>query len=153
MERTIIPPLVVFRWSLAVENSKLGAVRYALRVPVCPHTRYDDLMILVRPILFLLATVPDSNNVIPRPVNRIDEIFYATIVSQPSHHPHFIIITVFEETIRNLLITGLADDELFGVCLEPEVFHPKDSLLRILDGVFQSEPANTGNPIQALRRG
>ena len=115
MERPIIPPLVVFCWSLDVEDNRLGTVCHTLRVSVCPHTRSDDLMILVRPILFLFATVPDSNGVIPYPVNRIDEIFYATAVSQPSHHPQFIVITVFEETIRDLLITGLAGDELFGV--------------------------------------
>ena len=98
-------------------------------------------------------TVLDLNGVIPRPINHIDEIFYATTVSQPSHHPQFIIITVFEETICNLLVTGLADGELFGVCLEPERLHSDDSLLRIPNDVFKSEPDNTGDAIQALRRG
>ena len=87
------------------------------------------------------------NGVIPRPINRIDEIFYATTVSQPSHHPQFIIITVFEETIRDLLVTGLADGELFGVRLEPDKVHPQDSLLHIPDDVFECEPENTGDAI------
>ena len=52
---------------------------------------------------------------------------------------------MFEETIRNLLITGLADGVLFGVRLEPEGLHPEDSLLRISNNVFDSEPDNTGD--------
>ena len=60
---------------------------------------------------------------------------------------------MFEETIRDLLVTGLADGELSGVCLEPERLHPQDSLLRIPDDVFESEAGNTGDAIQALWRG
>ena len=59
---------------------------------------------------------------------------------------------MFEETICDLLITGLADDALFGVRLEPEVFHPKDSLLHIPEDVFESDPDNTGDVVQALWR-
>ena len=58
MERPVIPPLIVFRWTLAVEDSMLGTVRHALKVSVIPHTRSDDLMVLVRHIIFLLATIP-----------------------------------------------------------------------------------------------
>ena len=47
MERHNIPPLVVFRWNLAFEDNMLRTVCHALRVAVCPHTRSDDLMILV----------------------------------------------------------------------------------------------------------
>ena len=61
-------------------------------------------------------------------------------------------ITVFEEAIPNLLITGLADGVLFGVRLEPERLHPGDSLLCIPNNVIESEPDNTGNVIQALQR-
>ena len=50
------------------------------------------------------------------------------------------------------MITGLADGVLFGVRLEPERLHPEDSLLRIPNNVIESEPNNTGNVIQALRR-
>ena len=94
MERLNIPPLIVFCWNLAFENNRLGTVRHALRVTVFPHTRSDDLMIIVCPILASLVPnpVPDLNNVIPRPINHIDEIFYVTAVSQQSHHPQFIII-------------------------------------------------------------
>ena len=60
---------------------------------------------------------------------------------------------MFEETIRDLLVTGLADGVLFGVHLELEELHPKDSLLHIPDDVFESEPDNTGDAIQALQRG
>ena len=60
---------------------------------------------------------------------------------------------MFEDTIRDLLVTGLADGELFGVCLEPEGLHPDVSLLRIPNNVFESEPDNTGDAIHALRRG
>ena len=133
MDRHNIPPLVTFHWNLAFEDNRLGTVRHVLRVAVCPHTRSHDLMVLVRPILASLVPdpVPDLNVIIPRPINRIDKIFYATAVSQPSHHPQFIVITVFEETIRNLLVTGLADDGLFGVCLELERLHPQDSIVLI----------------------
>ena len=124
MERPIIPPLILLRWTLFVEDSMLGTVRHALKVSICPHTRSDDLLIVMRPILHHLATIPDSNGVILRPINRIDEMFYATTVSRPSHHPQFIVITIFEETIRDCLISELADDELFGVRLEPEIASP-----------------------------
>ena len=61
-------------------------------------------------------------------------------------------ITAFEEAIRDLLMTGLADGVLFGVRLEPERLHPKESIMRIPDDVIESEPKNTGSVIQALRR-
>ena len=51
------------------------------------------------------------------------------------------------------MVTGLADGVLFGVHLEPEGLHPEACLLCIPDDVFESEPDNTGNTIQALRRG
>ena len=51
------------------------------------------------------------------------------------------------------MIFGLADGILFGVRLEPEGLHPEDSLFRILDDIFESEPKNTGDVIQALQRG
>ena len=79
-------------------------------------------------------------------------MFYATAVSQPSHHPQFIVITVFEEAIRNPLKTGLVDSVLFGGRPELERLHPKDSLLYITDDVIESEPNNTGSVIQALQR-
>ena len=75
-------------------------------------------MVLVRPILaHHVAAFPDSNGIISCPIDRIDEIFYATSMSQSSHHPQFIIITVFEDTIRDHLVTELADGELFDVRL------------------------------------
>ena len=154
MERPSIPPLVVFWWNIVFEDDRLGTVCHALRVTICPYTRSEDLIILVRPIIAsLVATVSDSNGIIPCPINRIAEIFYTTTISQPSHHPRFIIITVFEETIHDLLVTGLAGGELFGVRPEPERVHPQDSLLRIPNDVFECEPKNTGDVIQALRRG
>ena len=115
-----------------------------MKVAVCPHARSDDLMVQVRPILVSLVPNPvsDSNGIIPRRVNRLDRIFYATTVSQPNHHPQFIVITLFEEAIRDLLITGLVDGVLFGVRLEPERLHPEDSLLCISDNVIESEPDN-----------
>ena len=101
-------------WSLAFEDDRLGTVRHALKVNICPYARADNLLVLVRPILTsLVSAAPDSNGVIPRRVNYLGEVFYATAVSQPSHHPQFIVITVFEEATRDLLITCLADGVLF----------------------------------------
>jgi len=151
MERPIIPHLILLRWTLFVEDSMVGTVRHSLEVSIYPHTRSEDLLIVMRPILHHLAIIPGSNGVIPCPVNRIDKMFYATAVSRPSHHPQFIVITVFEETIRDRLISELADDELFGVRLEPEILHPQDSVLRIPDDIFASEPDNSGDVIQNLR--
>ena len=83
MERHNIPPLIVFCLNLAFGDHRLGTVHYGLKVAVCPHTRSDDLMILVRPILASLVPdpFPDSNGIIPCRINRIDKIFYATAVS------------------------------------------------------------------------
>ena len=73
-------------------------------------------------------------------------------MSRPSHHPQFIIIiTVFEEAIRDWLISELADDELFGVRLDPKILYPQDSVLRIPDDIFASEPDNSDEVIQNLR--
>ena len=72
-------------------------------------------------------------------------------MSQPSHHCQLIVTTVFEEALRDLLITYLADGVLSGVRLELERLHPKDSLMCIPNNVIESEPDNTGNVIQALR--
>ena len=151
MAHPINPPLVLLRWTLCREDDMLGVCRYALKVKICPHTRADDLLVLLRPVIYLLATRPDSNGIISRPVKRIDEMFYATTVSHPSHHFQFIIITVFEEVIRDLLISELADEELFGVRLEPEKLRAQDSVLRIPDHIFRSEPDNDGDVILNLR--
>ena len=124
MDRPIVTPLVLVRWNLAGVNKALGTVRHAFKVTICPHTRFDDLLVVMRPILHLLAAAPGSNGVVPRPIHRVDEMFYATTVSRPSHHPQFIVITIFEETIRDCLISELADDELPGVRLEPEIASP-----------------------------
>ena len=61
-------------------------------------------------------------------------------------------ITVFEEAIHNLLITGLADGVMFGVRLELERLHSEDSILCIPNDIIELEPNNTGNVIQALQR-
>ena len=122
MERHVAPPLIVFRWNLAFDDHRLGAVCHGLKDAVCPHVRSDDLiLILVRPILASLVPdpVPDLSGIVPGCINRLEKIFYATAMSQPSHHPPFIVITVFEEAIHNLLITGPSDWVLFGVRIEP----------------------------------
>ena len=115
MERRIPPPRIVSHWNLAFDDHRLGTGCHGLKVAVFPHARSDNLMFQVCPILASLVPdpVPDSNGVIPRRVNCLGEVFYATAVSQPSHHPQFIVITVFEEAIRDLLITCLADGVLF----------------------------------------
>ena len=131
----------------------LGTDRHALKVSICPHARTDDLLVLLRPVIHHLATIPDSDGVIPRPVKRINEMFYATSMSQPSHLPQFIIITVYEEVIRDLFISHLDDKELFGVRLVPEELRAQDSVLRMPDHIFTSEPNNDGDVIWSLREG
>ena len=102
-------------------------------------------------MLKLLWAAPGSNGVVPRPIHRVGEMFYATAVSRPSHHPQFIVITAFEESIRDRLLSELADDELFGARLNPKILYPQDSVLRIPNDIFASEPDNSGNVIQNLR--
>ena len=115
MERRVPPPRFVFHWNLTSDDHMLGTVCHGLKVAICPHTRSDDLMILVWPILASLVPNPvlNSKGIVPRCIICLDKPFYATAVSQPSHHPQFIVITVFEEAIRDLLITCLADGVLF----------------------------------------
>ena len=151
MDRPIVTPLVLVRWNLASVDGALGTIRHAFKVTVSPHTRSNDVLHIMIPILRLLAATSKSNGVIPRPVQRVDEMFYAVPVSQPSHHPQFIVVTVFEESIRDLLISGLADEELFGIRLDPKVLYPQDSVLRIPDAIFASEPDNPDQVIQCLR--
>ena len=105
MERHVAPSLIVFHWNLAFDDHRFGTVCYGLKVAVCPNARSDDLIILIRPILASLFPdpFPDSSGVFPHRINRLDEIFYATAVSQCSHHPQFIVSTVFEEIIIFIL--------------------------------------------------
>jgi hypothetical protein len=151
MDRPIITPLILVRWNLACEDRALGTVRHAFKVTICPHTRSDDFLVIMRPILRLLAAASGSNGVVSRPIQHVDEMFYAAAVSRPSHHPQFIVITVFEESIRDHLISELADEELFGIRLDPKILYPQDSVLRIPDNIFASEPDNSDEVIQNLR--
>ena len=45
-------------------------------------------------------------------------------MSQPSYHPQFILVAMFEEALCDLLITGPVDGVLFDVRLELERLHP-----------------------------
>ena len=98
-------------------------------------------MILVQPILDSLVPVPSS------PIN---EIFYVTKIMQSSFHPQYAVITVFEETVLNSLLTGLADGVIFDVPLKPERLFPDDALLCIPDDIIETEPDNADNVVQAL---
>ena len=151
MDRPIVTPLVLVRWNLASVDGALGTVRHAFKVTVSPHTRSNDVLHIMIPILRLLARTSKSNGVIPRLVQRVDEMFYAVPISQPSHQPQFLVITVFEESIRDHLISELADEELFGIRLDPKVLYPQDSVLCIPDDIFASEPDNPDQVIQCLR--
>ena len=76
---------------------------------------YDDIMVLLRPLLVDLAS--HANQL-------VDKIFFVTTMARPSVHPQFSIITLFEEAILDRLLASLADRILYGVHLEPERLHP-----------------------------
>ena len=59
-------------------------------------------------------------------------------------------ITLFDESILNWFLTGLADGILYGVRLEPERLDPNATLLCIPDNLIDLEPANANNVVQAL---
>ena len=98
-------------------------------------------MILVRPIL---------DSIVPITCSPIDKIFYAIRMTQPSFHPQYAVITVFEETVLNSLLAGLADGVIYNVPLKPERLFPDDALLCIPDDIIETEPDNADNVVQAL---
>ena len=99
-------------------------------------------MVLIQPILDSLDPVPSSP---------IDAIFYVNKMAQPSFHPQYAVITVFEEMVLNSLLTGLADGVIFDVPLKPERLFPDDALLRIPNDIIEAEPDNANNVVQDLR--
>ena len=125
-----------------MKHTKLRSFFFALKVVIYPLTRSDDLMVLVQPILDSLVPVPSSP---------IGEIFHVTKMTQPSCHPQYAVITVFEETFLNSLLTGLADGVVFDVPLKLEHLFPNNTLLRILDDIIEAEPDNANNVVQDLR--
>ena len=72
-------------------------------------------------------------------------------MAQPSVHPQFAVITMFNEAIHDQLVTGLADVTLCGVCLELEGLDPDATLIRQPGNLIGDEPANADNVIQVLR--
>ena len=86
-------------------------------------------MILVRPILDSLVPIPSSP---------IDKIFYVTKITQPSFHPQYAVITVFEETVLDSLLTDLMDGVIFDVPLKLERLFPDDALLRIPGNIIEA---------------
>ena len=155
MDRYDNAPWVMFPWSLAYEEYRLQIVLFGLKVRVCPYTRSDDIMVLVRPLLASSIPVPVPNpnpaGLVQHPDSHTNEIFYVTTMALPSVHPQFAVITVFEEAVLNRLLTSLADGIIFDARLEPEHLHPDATLLCIPYDVIDSEPGNANNVIQALR--
>ena len=98
--------------------------------------------------MVLIQRILDS--LVPIPSSPVGEIFYVTRVTQPNLHPQFSVITVFEETILESLLTGLADGVIYGVPLRPERLFPDDVVLCIPDDVINDEPDNAGEVVQAL---
>ena len=129
--------LVLYSYSLAFEQFNLGDVLSGLKLAICPFTRYDDIMVTLRP--FLVGA--------DHPVNKV---FFVTSPAQPSVHPWFAVGTLFKQDVHAQLVTGLADVMLCGVCLEPESLDPGATLLRLPDYLIDNEPTNADNVIQFL---
>ena len=72
-------------------------------------------------------------------------------MTQPSLHPQYAVITVFEETVLESLLTCLADGVIYGVPSRPECSFPDDVVLRIPGDIINDEPDNAGDVVQALR--
>ena len=143
MDCYINPPRVMFPWTLAYEAYQTEVVRFSLKeVVICPLTRSDDLMVLVRPIFDSLVPIPSSH---------IDEIFYVTRMTQSSFHPQYAAIMVFEETVLNRFLAGLADGVIYNVPLKPERLFPNNVVLRIPNDIIEAESDNADNVIQTLR--
>ena len=92
MNRNVEAPLVIHPYSLVYEQFRLQITLFALKIVICPYTRYDDIMVLIRPLI--VGLVGHAN----QPIN---EIFMVTMVAQPSIHPQFAVITLFEDAILN----------------------------------------------------
>ena len=142
MDCYVNAPRVMFHWSLAYKEYRHEVIRFALKVDVCPFTRSDDHMVLIQPIL---------NSIIPVPASPIDEIFYVTKMTLTSIHPQFTVIIVFNKTVLNSLLMGLADGVIFDVKLNPERLYLDDTLLCIPDSIIDAEHVNAGDMIQALQ--
>ena len=78
MDRYVEAPLVMHPYSLVYKQFRLWVTLLALKIVICPFTRYDDIMVLIRP---LLADLVDHTN------QPVDKIFMVTMVVQPSIHP------------------------------------------------------------------
>ena len=133
MDRYGNAPWVMFPWTLAYKEYQTEVVHFVLKMVICPLTRSDNLMVLVQSILDSLVPVPSSP---------IDEIFYVTRVTQPSFRLHYTVITVFEETVLESLLTGLADGVIYDVPLRPERSFPNDVVLRIPNDIIDDDPDN-----------
>ena len=129
----------MFPWTLAYKENQTELVRFALKVVICPLTRLYDLVVLIQPIL---------DSIVPVPSSPIDKIFY--VARMMSIHPQFAVIMVFDKSVLNSLLLGLADGVIFDVQLKPEHFFPDDVLLCIPDNIIDTEPVNAGKVIQAL---
>ena len=97
MDRYLSPPREIFPWSLTYQAFQSEVVRFGLKIVLSALTRLNNIMVLVQHILDSLVPIPSSP---------VDEIFYVTKVTQPSLHPQYAAITVFEETVLESLLTA-----------------------------------------------
>ena len=131
-------PLVLYSYSLAFEQFNLGVVLFGLKLAICPFTRYDDTIVAIWSFLV----------VVDHPIRKV---FFVTSTVQPSIHPQFDIAALFNEDIRDQMVTGLADATLYDVHLEPEILDPGVTLLRLPGDLIDDRPVNADNVIQVLQ--
>ena len=67
-------PIVLYSYSLAFGQFNLGFVPFGLKLAICPSTRYDGIMVVLRSFL------AGANH-------PVDKIFFVTSMAQPSIHP------------------------------------------------------------------
>ena len=92
MDRPIVTPLVLVRWNLASVDGALGTVRHAFKVTVSPHTRFNDVLHIMIPILRHLAATSKSNGVVMEdcPINTPEQVYsYGPIVSHDQLEVYF----------------------------------------------------------------
>ena len=90
MDCYVKTPPVMHPYSLAYEQFKPQVSLFALKKVIYPYDRYDSIMVLIRPLR--VGLVDHANK-------HVDEIFFVTTVAQPSIHPQFAVMTLFEEAI------------------------------------------------------
>ena len=138
MDRYVNFHLVLHSCRLAFEQFNLGVVLFGLKLAICPFTRYDIIVVVLWPFL-VGANHP------------VEKIFFVTSMAQPSVHPQFAIITLFEGAICDKLVTGLVDATLYGVRLEQESLDPDATLLHLPANLIDDGHVNADNVIQVFR--